>query len=84
MNGAAGDVWTQKAGHYAEAYDFSTDNHSLHRSQMVKQCLDMAKYYYQGAAVQSVSMERADMASDPSQMSTDYRMTRHSDQGIHN
>ena len=84
MNAAAADVWTQKASHYAEAYDFSTDNHRLNRSQIIQHCLTMAKYYAQGMAVQSVSVERSDNGEDQDQMSADYRMTRHSDQGIHN
>jgi cysteine synthase len=84
MNAAAADVWTQKASHFAEAYDFSTDNHRLNRSQVIEHCLTMAKYYAQGMAVQSVTIDRPDTGDDAGQLDADYRMTRHSDQGIHN
>lgn len=46
LNAAAADVWRMKAGHIAEnAYDVSTDNHSLSRSQKLKNCLAMAELY---------------------------------------
>jgi len=61
MNAAAADVWAQKASHYAEAYDFATDNHSLKRSQLIDQCLRMSKEYAAGAAIQMVSVDRSDM-----------------------
>jgi hypothetical protein len=60
VNAAAADVWAQKASHYVTAYDFSTDNHSLKRSQIIQNCLTMAKGYGSGAAVYSVTMERSD------------------------
>lgn len=62
LNAAAAEVWTQKASHYAEAYDFSTDGHSLSRSQLIKNCRDMANYYRGQAGVTNVTMERADTA----------------------
>ncbi len=45
LNRAAADLWRNKAAHYVLAYDFSTDNHNLKRSQMQQQCLQMAKFY---------------------------------------
>jgi len=45
LEGAAADIWRQKAAHYANAYDVSTDNHTLNRSQLVKHCREMADYY---------------------------------------
>lgn len=60
MNRAAADVWREKSGHYVLAYDFSTDNHSLKRSQMMAQCLSMASYYAGKAGPGMISMERSD------------------------
>lgn len=45
LNAAAADVWDRKADHYAEVYDFSTDGHSLKRSQLVAQCEKQAEKY---------------------------------------
>jgi hypothetical protein len=42
---AAADIWRKKAGHYAGAYDFSTDNHSLKRSQLMAQARTMASQF---------------------------------------
>lgn len=42
---AAADVWRHKAANAAKVYDISTDNHSLSRSQLMKQALAMADYY---------------------------------------
>lgn len=58
---AASDVWRRKAAHYAAAYDFSTDNHTLHRSQLITQARTMASYYASlSASGQSISVERSD------------------------
>lgn len=45
VNAAAADVWRKKASHYASAYDFSTDNHNMKRSQLLTQAQQMASYY---------------------------------------
>jgi hypothetical protein len=45
LYGAARDVWNKKAGHYVTAYDFSTDNHSVKRSQLMAQAKDAARMY---------------------------------------
>lgn len=60
LNAAAADVWNQKASHYVTAYDFSTDNHSLRRGQIIDNCLKMAKEYGSGGAVYTVSVDRSD------------------------
>ena len=43
--GAAADIWQQKAAFYATQIDFSTDNHNIKRSHIVKQCEQMALRY---------------------------------------
>ena len=60
---AAAEVWRQKASHHSGAFDFSTDNHSVTRSQVYKHCLEMAQYYQSqsGDSVVSVPMYRSDM-----------------------
>lgn len=46
LNGAAAYIWRQKAAYFATtAFDFSTDNHSIKRSQLVAQALQMAEMY---------------------------------------
>jgi hypothetical protein len=60
LNSAAAEVWTMKAAHVAQAYDFSTDNHRMSRSQMRTACLEMARFYKSQAPNVSVSMERSD------------------------
>jgi hypothetical protein len=45
LNAAAAVIWTRKAAHYAKAYDTNTDNHILSRSQLVKNCRDMARTF---------------------------------------
>lgn len=57
---AAAHVWKSKAAHVAEAYDFSVDGHSMSRSQLSKQYMEMAKLYSSQAKVQSVQMVRGD------------------------
>lgn len=60
LNAAAADIWSQKAAHYVTAYDFSTDNHNLRRSQIIDNCLRMSKEYGSGGMIYSVTMERGD------------------------
>jgi hypothetical protein len=63
LNASAADVWRRKASHYASAFDFSTDNHSVTRSQVYAHALEMAEYYEgkSGDAVSVVQMYRGDM-----------------------
>jgi hypothetical protein len=63
LNAAAADIWKKKAGHYAPtAFDFSTDNHNLQRSQIYEHCLDMASRFdgMSKSAIQTVQMYRSD------------------------
>jgi hypothetical protein len=63
LDAAAAEVWRRKASHYANAFDFSTDNHSVSRSQVYKHCLEMAEYYtsQSAVAVETVQMFRSDV-----------------------
>ncbi len=45
LNSAAAEVWGKKAGHYADRYDVSTDNHKLSRSQLIRNAQQQAAYY---------------------------------------
>ena len=61
---AAADVWRKKAAHYApSAFNFSTDNHSVSRSQIYEHCKEMAVFYegQGGSAIESIPMFRGDM-----------------------
>lgn len=63
LNAAAADIWRRKAAHYAPtSFDFSTDNHSIHRSQIYQHCKEMADYFdgNSASAVSSVQMIRSD------------------------
>ena len=64
LNAAAADVWRRKAAHYAPtSFDFSTDNHTVSRSQIYSHCKEMADYFdgQSGGSIQTVSMFRSDM-----------------------
>ena len=61
---AAADIWRKKAAHYAPtSFNFSTDNHSVSRSQVYDHCKQMAEFFESkgGNAIESVSMFRSDM-----------------------
>lgn len=60
LNAAAADIWKRKAARYAQAYDVSTDNHSLSRSQLMKHALEMAEYYGAMAEPTVVTLHRSD------------------------
>ena len=46
MEAAAADVWRLKMGHYADTrFDFSTDGHTINRSQLTKMAMDMVHFY---------------------------------------
>ena len=45
LNGAASDIWRMKANNAANSFDFSTDNHSIKRSQVHAQYMAMSDYY---------------------------------------
>jgi len=63
LDAAAADVWRRKASHYASSFDFSTDNHSVTRSQVYAHCLEMASFFEakSGDAVTTINMYRGDM-----------------------
>lgn len=70
LNGAAADIWRKKADHYAAAYDVTTDNHNLSRSQLIAQAKERYQYYsaragFAGAGGatggNSIDIERGDM-----------------------
>ena len=58
----AAEVWQKKAAHYASAYDFSTDNHSVKRSQLTVQARTQANYYLglSNNGASNIPLERAD------------------------
>jgi hypothetical protein len=60
MNAAAADVWTQKAAHYSIAYDVNTDNHGLKRSQIIANCMSLAREFASGAQMITLDMDRSD------------------------
>lgn len=45
LNSAAAEVWRIKANHYATNFDFSTDNHSVKKSQVYDHCIERAEYF---------------------------------------
>ena len=59
---AAADIWRQKAGHHASGVDFTTDNMTVKRGQLIKNDQDMANYYAGMGRVKKMSFERDDTA----------------------
>lgn len=58
---SASDIWNRKAAHYVTAVDWSTDNHSMKRSQLIQQARQMAMTYGDLAGQgMSVNMDRVD------------------------
>ena len=60
INRAASDVWRTKSGHHASGVDFSTDNMSVKRGQLMKNDIKMAEYYASQGRVKHLSFERED------------------------
>jgi hypothetical protein len=62
LNGAAADVWRQKAAHLAASgsFDWSSDNMSMKRSQQVAQAREMAAWYAAFAWPVTVTLTRSD------------------------
>lgn len=60
MNRAAAEVWRVKAAHASVAYDVTTDNHGLKRSQLVTQALQMAQMYDGMAGLGIIEVTRSD------------------------
>jgi len=42
---AAAEIWKMKAAEAATSFDFTTDNHSVKRGDVMKRCMDMAQFY---------------------------------------
>lgn len=64
LYGAAADIWRVKASHAAEMVDFSTDGHSVKRSNLASACLSMADYYGRkssGEGQRTVKLTRDDL-----------------------
>ena len=55
LDAAAADIWRMKASHVAGLVDFSTDGHSIKRSQQARAYLDMANYYQNRSASEGVT-----------------------------
>jgi hypothetical protein len=45
LEGAAGDVWKRKQGHYHTAINFSSDNNSMSREALYQHAKEMADFY---------------------------------------
>jgi hypothetical protein len=45
LNAAAADIWNRKAGHAAQGFSFSTDNHRVDKAQVYKHYKEMAQMY---------------------------------------
>ena len=58
LNAAAADIWRMKASHVANLVDFSTDGHSVKRSQQAQAYLNMAGYYQQRSASEGVTTSK--------------------------
>ena len=60
LNGAAGEVWHKKMGNAAKMYDFSTDRHSMSRSQFMAHCKEMYQFYQGQAGPNVIQVYRED------------------------
>jgi len=60
LNTAAANIWQQKAANAGKYFDFSTDNHSLKKSQLMQHCLEMSNYYSSLAGPTTIQMYRED------------------------
>ena len=54
LDAAAADIWRIKASRVAGMVDFSTDGHSIKRSQQARAYLDMANFYQSRSATESI------------------------------
>lgn len=64
LKASAADVWRRKASHYAPtSFNFSTDNHSVSRSQVYDHAIEMAAFFdgISNSSIQSVDRFRGDM-----------------------
>jgi hypothetical protein len=63
LNSAAAEVWRIKANHYATNFDFSTDNHSVKKSQVYDHCIERAEYF-EGLSESSVVQAHISRSDD--------------------
>lgn len=62
LNRAAAEVWRRKAAYYGAQFDFSTDNHTIKKSTIARQCREMADYYEaRSLSAQVVTIYRSDV-----------------------
>lgn len=62
LNAAAAEVWRTKAGQYAMAVNFSTDNHRIDRGKIIENCFAMADHYDRLSGSNTVIISRNDNA----------------------
>ena len=63
LNRSAAEVWRRKAAYYGAQFDFSTDNHSVKRSGLAKQCMEMAQQFEaRSSSANIVTIYRSDVA----------------------
>lgn len=64
LNGAAAEIWDQKAAAAAASVDWQSDNHRISASQEIEHCLRMAQMYRARAraSVRAAMMTRSDEA----------------------
>ena len=62
LNAAAAEVWRTKAGQYAMAVNFSTDNHRIDRGKIIENCFAMADHYDRLSGANNVIILRNDNA----------------------
>ena len=55
LDAAAANIWRMKASHVAGLVDFTTDGHSIKRSQQAQAYLSMASFYQQRSASEGVT-----------------------------
>lgn len=60
IEGAAADLWEQKAAQYGESFDWSSDNHSIRRGQVVQNALKMAEIHRRRARIMPGVLTRSD------------------------
>ena len=60
VHAAAADVWRTKAGHHSTSFDFSTDNMSVKRGQLIKNDMDMANCHASQARIKKIAHDRDD------------------------
>lgn len=63
MYAIAADIWQQKAAHYADMSDWSSDNHSVKASQLYEQALQKVQFYRRFANIKLSRLMRYDTAT---------------------